>query len=246
MIVRVKHLVSWVLSPQTISRLKVLSLRHRLLRRVFRLRYFGLNGLDQKIEEYANLNNGYFVELGANDGVNQSNTLYFEWFRGWRGLLIEPHPENFSELMRNRSCAHVFKNAACVGPEFSSKSVKLVYSNLMTSTLGIKSDIANPLWHATQGSKFFDGKNYEFEAPAFTLNHLLAEAAAPSLIDLLSLDAEGAELEILKGVNHSRYRFRYLCVESRNPVELESYLKKQHYRFVSRLSAHDYLFANVK
>lgn len=242
---RVKRMVVWVPKPQTISRLKVLALRYRVLRRLFRLRYFGLNGLDQKIEEYTNLDDGYFVELGANDGVNQSNTLYFEWFRGWRGLLIEPHPKNFSELKKNRSDTNVFKRAACVGPEYSNRSVQLMYSNLMTSTLGIKSDITDPINHAMQGSKFGIGKNYEFEAPAFTLNQLLAEADAPSLIDLLSLDVEGAELEILKGINHSTYRFRYLCIESRNPTELRSYLEKEHYQFVSRLSSHDYLFSNV-
>jgi len=45
-------------------------------------RYFGLNNLDQKIEKYLDFDNGFFVELGANNGIEQSNTLYFELFRG--------------------------------------------------------------------------------------------------------------------------------------------------------------------
>jgi hypothetical protein len=41
-------------------------------------RYYGLNGLDEKLESYVGYDGGFFVEIGANDGVTQSNTLYFE------------------------------------------------------------------------------------------------------------------------------------------------------------------------
>jgi hypothetical protein len=51
---------------------------------------FALDNLDVKLERYLDFDGGTFVEAGANDGVAQSNTLYFEWRRGWRGLLIEP------------------------------------------------------------------------------------------------------------------------------------------------------------
>lgn len=40
--------------------------------------YFGLNELDRKIEKYMDYDNGFYVELGANDGIRQSNTYYFE------------------------------------------------------------------------------------------------------------------------------------------------------------------------
>jgi hypothetical protein len=45
--------------------------------------YKGMNQLDKKIETYVDFDNGYFVELGANDGISQSNTYYFEKNRGW-------------------------------------------------------------------------------------------------------------------------------------------------------------------
>lgn len=48
---------------------------------LLRGKYFSLNQLDRKLEEFVDYNNGYFVELGANDGVTQSNTLYFERHR---------------------------------------------------------------------------------------------------------------------------------------------------------------------
>ena len=47
--------------------------------------------------------NGFFFEAGAFDGVTVSNSLFFELRRGWNGLLVEAHPDNFEALLeKNR------------------------------------------------------------------------------------------------------------------------------------------------
>jgi len=237
-----RSIINRIVKPRLVSRIKVLLLRSTLLTHVFHLRYFSLNDLDKKLEKYLDFDYGYFVELGANDGVNQSNTLFFERFKGWKGVLIEPFQPNYKELIRNRSRNNYFKNAACVGPTYTKPTVELAYSNLMTSTLGVNSDIEDPVSHANQGAEFWGGNSFVFDAPAFTLNSILIEAGAPALIDLLSLDVEGVELEILKGVDHSKFRFRYICVESRHFEELKQYLIDQNYSYIGILSAHDFLF----
>jgi hypothetical protein len=66
-------------------------------------RYYGLNGLDEKLESYINYDGGFFVEIGANDGVTQSNTLYFEQFRQWSGILVEPTHLNYFKCRANRA-----------------------------------------------------------------------------------------------------------------------------------------------
>jgi len=53
--------------------------------KLFKGGYFALNDLDKKLEKYVNYDNGFFVELGANNGIDQSNSLYFELNRGCRG-----------------------------------------------------------------------------------------------------------------------------------------------------------------
>jgi hypothetical protein len=58
-----------------------------------------------------------------------------------------------------------------------------------------------------------------------------------------SLDVEGAEIEVLKGIDHSRFRFSYLCIECRNIERLSSYLKSVGYVLKEKLTHHDYLFA---
>ena len=65
-------------------------------------RSFGLDKLDVKLEQYVDFDNGFFIEAGANDGIKQSNTLYFEKYRNWRGLLIEPIPELAMKCRKNR------------------------------------------------------------------------------------------------------------------------------------------------
>jgi hypothetical protein len=56
-------------------------------------RSFGLNELDVKLANHIRFRRGFFVEVGGNDGISQSNTAYLERYLGWRGLLIEPIPE---------------------------------------------------------------------------------------------------------------------------------------------------------
>jgi len=61
-----------------------------------------LNRIDRKLERHLDFDGGVFVEAGANDGVTQSNTYYFEKFRGWTGLLVEPEPALAAACRRNR------------------------------------------------------------------------------------------------------------------------------------------------
>ena len=54
-------------------------------------KFFGLHEIDKLMLEFINYDNGFFIEVGANDGINQSNTLHFERFKRWKGILIEPN-----------------------------------------------------------------------------------------------------------------------------------------------------------
>ena len=209
-------------------------------------RYWGLNNLDQQIEKYLNFDGGYFVELGANDGCFQSNTYYYERFRKWRGVLIEPAPNLFLRCRENRSLENHIVCAACVSFDYKDEFVKIVYSNSMSVSLNVETDIADPLAHAELGRQFLRPSEtvFTFGAMATPLNSILVDANAPKLIDFLSLDVEGSELDVLKGVDHDIFRFRYMLIECRNFPRLDSYLQSKRYHLVERFNEHDYLFAN--
>ena len=61
--------------------------------------YVALNNLDKQLEAYCNYQDGYYVELGAHDGITQSNSFYFEKKKNWKGVLIEPSPNNYLKCM---------------------------------------------------------------------------------------------------------------------------------------------------
>jgi len=195
---------------------------------------YSLNNLDRKIEKYFNYRNGFFVELGANDGVNQSNTLYFESNKNWKGLLIEPYLPNYLKCIKNRSKKNYFFCNACVSFNYKKAFVKLIYNNLMTIPVGVESDLRN--------QDYVGNGQFIFGAPATTLNKLLKKSNAPKKIDFLSLDVEGGEIEVLKGINHNIFRFKLICVEARNIKKIKKYLNSFNYELKEKLSSGDYLF----
>jgi hypothetical protein len=117
----------------------------------------------------------------------------------------------------------------------------------MTSSLGMESDVLDPKKHSEEGAKWIrSGRRVrEFKAPAKTLNSILKTADAPSRIDFVSLDVEGVELSVLKGVDHKAFRFTWL-VESRDQEKLNSYLTSLGYELAERVSQHDYLYRDAK
>lgn len=231
---------------------------HRPLRKHFRFRvrwlaklyypypsFFGLRDLDRKLIEVIDNSPNYYIEIGANDGVSQSNTLALELFYGWRGLLIEPISSTFGKLKKNRSKRRNFLlNSACVSRSYAEQTVDLLYSDLMSVALGLDSDVRDPVAHAFSGKKFLspqDSTRVE-TVPATTMTRALEKAGAPTQIGLLSLDVEGAELEVLKGLDFRTYQIDWILVESRQVDRISALLSRNGYAVHSKLSHHDYLF----
>ena len=98
------------------------------------------------------------------------------------------------------------------------------------------------------GAQFLprDEEVVTFGAVARPLNDLLVKSSAPFLMDLLSLDVEGAELEVLKGIDHSQFKFRYMLIECRDISKMESYLRSKGYEMIEKVSGHDYVFRLIR
>jgi hypothetical protein len=123
-----------------------------------------------------------FLEVGGNDGFSQSNTKRLELFLGWLGTLVEPYLPNFRRIAKTRTSRPLPVHAACVPFGFLELNVSLIHSDLMTSSLGMESDIFDPKNHSEVGARWIrSGKRVsEFESPAETLNSILKTADAPS------------------------------------------------------------------
>lgn len=150
---------------------------------------------------------GFFVEAGAFDGYQLSNTYFLE-AAGWTGLLVEPNPDRFADCRRKRPysrCVH----AALVGPaEGPSVTLRIprggdgYFEPLAYSTRTEEHELR----FARAGVRLD-----EVEVPAATLELLLEGAVPP--IQLLSLDLEGGELEALRGLAFDRWRPEVVLVE---------------------------------
>ena len=212
-------------------------------------RSFSASEIDQQVFQYLGKRKlGFYIEIGANNGIDQSNTKMLEVYYGWRGVLIEPIPKVFTQLRQNRSADNYFYNYACVSFGFPTPQMKMRYANLMTIGLQGNNHLLDPIAHAKEGaaSLALNDSVHDILVEVRTLNSILEDVNAPSFIDLFSLDVEGAELEVLCGLDFSKYRFRALCIEIFQPfvIEMTKFLQSKGYLLVKQLSSHDYLFAH--
>ncbi|KAF3891261.1 FkbM family methyltransferase [Tolypothrix bouteillei VB521301] len=204
---------------------------------------FSLNQLDLKLKKYLNYKHGFFIEAGANDGINQSNTLYFEKNQNWKGLLIEPIAELAYRCKINRPKC-IIENCALVHFDYESNYIEMRYSNLMSLVKGAMKSEEKEIEHIRRGCELQDIESYEVQVPARTLNSILEQHIIEK-IDFLSLDVEGFELSVLQGIDFDKYRPAWMLVEARYRDEIDSFLK-QLYEPVAELSHHDVLYKNLK
>lgn len=194
---------------------------------IARYSYLGLHGLDRKLERHLDFDGGVFVEAGANDGVTQSNTYYFEKIRGWTGLLVEPVPALATACRRNRRARVV--EAALVDTAAPDATVELHFAGLMSTVTGALGDEAATARHVAAGMAVQQlSATHRLTVPARTLSALLDEAGLTRPVDLLCLDVEGGEPGALRGLDFDRHAPRCICVETRDPVTIAAVLEPRY------------------
>jgi FkbM family methyltransferase len=194
---------------------------------------------------------GFFVEAGAHDGYTGSNTYFLERFCGWSGVLVEPIPELYRRCLRERPGSTVI-NCALVSVEFQQPDVVMRYGGSQSVVKGAWAEVADEGRPASQlewsrrGCSHGWEQPYDVRVPARTLTSVLDEADAPR-IDLLSLDVEGYELEVLRGLDIDRYRPGVVVVEffetfARHSLRDIELLLGPGYECLERLSASDWAY----
>ena len=198
--------------------------RLALLRKLMGINhYYGLNGLDRKVEPYLPQYPGVFVEVGANDGISQSNTWVLEAYRGWTGLLIEPVDwlADMCESFRR------------------SKTIRAVLTEFSREGEHISFNDADLVTRIRPGEVPSSGSQVVL---ARSLSSVLDEHSI-SNVDFFSLDVEGSEIDVLKGIDFDRHYFGAILVETKSLGPVEGMLETWFSSPVA-LSHHDYLFLN--
>jgi FkbM family methyltransferase len=203
--------------------------------------FYGQWQTDKIIESYFDKDYiGTCIEVGAADGVKGSNTYYFEK-KGWKVLCIEPNPKYKNNIEKYRKLIRYF---AC-GAE-SKKTEMTIFEvgekNIMSSLSSISPDQRLVNDHIN-----IINKSYKIEVQQSTLNNILenevldTEFEEIEEIDFISIDTEGTEIEVLKGIDFNKYKIKLLVVENNyNDSIIEDYLREFGYVKQERYKINDF------
>lgn len=207
---------------------------------------YSLYEIERNLARYLSINNGFFIEAGGFDGVIQSNTLNLELEKNWRGLLVEAVPELFNQCKINRIHC-VVENFTLVsfaemeklkGQNTQFKNLK--FAGLM-SAVKDENNALDAEEHAALGCSIQNLNSYEVVSAAITLSGLLDLRGIHKNIDFLSLDVEGYELEVLRGIDFVRHAPTYILVETKKFDDVLKILGDR-YDYLDQFSHHDYFF----
>ena len=155
------------------------------------------------------LRGGFFVELGALDGVRHSNTLLLQRARGWTGVCIEPNRAFADALRRNRAdgcrCVHAAVDGFAGGTSFAQGDDEDASALFRPDNVGLGS--------LERDADVGTNSSSSYRVAVRTLGSILDEASAPKFVHYLSLDVEGAEFRILEAIDLDKYAFGYLAIE---------------------------------
>lgn len=191
-------------------------------------------------KKYLNFDNGVFIEVGAVDGIQQSNTNHLEKHRNWTGVLIEPNTEAYKKCVINRDKSKVF-NCALVDYNYSESEIEMHFRSWVPGDPGTVTSVFDSPFNKVPG---WEAYNNSYMIPARTLDSVLQEAVVEK-VDFFSLDVEGYELKVLQGFDFRKYKPSFILVEAHDAIgQIEdiTQLLSDFYYVVEKPTVHDYLF----
>lgn len=158
---------------------------------------------DSYLEEnvFKGYKNGFYVDVGAHDGVSINNTLYFEKNNNWKGVNIEPNKIVFDKLITNRP-NDINLNLAICNNDGETEFLCNTGSTEMLS--GIKSTFDSRHLHRLRTENSETGsitntiKVYTKKLETVCTEHNITH------INYLSIDVEGAEFEVIKSIDFDK------------------------------------------
>lgn len=154
--------------------------------------------------------NGIFVDVGAHDGITISNSYFFEKDKNWTGLCIEANPLVYNKLVQNRKC--ICENVAAYHEDTEVEICQIEgYSEMLTGII----DEYNPN-HVTRISNEIrdrGGNQKQISVVAKRLESLFDKHKITH-VDYLSIDVEGGEMSVLRGINWNKVEIDYIDIEA--------------------------------
>lgn len=198
--------------------------------------YQSQHGEDKWIDIYFHKKQrGFFVEVGAYDGIVLSNSYHFEKKRGWTGILVEPDPQKAQHCRKNRPNSLTYECAAVGSSDVKEISFFQVAGGEVYSTANLTQD------HRQRLDQY--GLKYrEVRVPAMTLDQILM-GVKPLSVDFVSIDVEEGEFEVLKGFDIRLWKPKIVMIESNSSVrkpEIRDYFVRNGYAYFYSIAVNDF------
>ena len=180
-----------------------------------------------------------FLEFGATNGIDLSNSYSLETFKGWTGVLSEPSPQWHHDLIKNRNKAKIITK--CIWSQSEKKLDFFVSDVGALSTIKdfVDSDKSSMPGNTAQRKK--GGKTVSVET--ISLNDVIKEYFNDEVPSYISVDTEGSEYEILKSFDLNVYRPKLLTIEHNftdQQKHIDSLMKNNNYeRIFEKLTLFD-------
>lgn len=148
------------------------------------------------------MNKKFYIEVGAHDGIFQSQTKSLEESGEWNGMLIEPNPYLFNQCVSNRNNdTNIFVNKCLVPRDYKKDTITFFDYDLFGAGGRIE--------------KYFIGSEplgQKIEVPTANINKLLEDNNI-NVIDFFSIDVEGADIDILDSINFDEREYKEIVIE---------------------------------
>jgi FkbM family methyltransferase len=179
--------------------------------------------------------NGFFVEIGAHDGISFSNTYFFEKYRNFDGLCIEPNPSVFTRLQQNRKCTVL---NACISDSENTVNFLVIegYAEMLSGII----DTYDPkhLERINNMIALEGGAKKEISVRSILLQNI--SFLHGKKIDYMSIDTEGNELNILQTIDFSKTKVNCLTIENNyDDKAIGEIMKSNNYVKIKRLGDDD-------
>lgn len=206
--------------------------------------YQGQFDQDKWVNEniFKNKRNGVFIDIGAHKGNGSNNTYFFEYELEWTGMCIEGNPEMWEDLDRNRpNCINVH---GCAYKKH--EMVEFRVNTGPTETLsGIEDRYdCRHINRIKREQGQVGGESKIIQVQAYTVTELCQEHGITH-VDFISLDVEGSELDVLKGIDFDKIHVNVLTIENnyRDDGRVREYMTEQGFKLVALLCI-DEVFVN--
>ena len=195
--------------------------------------YKSEHGQDKWLNEnvFKNKNHGVFVEIGAYNGVDYSNSYFYENILSWSGIIIEPIPEHCEHARKHRKCKVI---EAAIDTQ-DGEGILSVVPNCKGWS-GLTKSIEEKHWQRIKDHGF---EKYEIKVKTKNINNILFENGIKK-IDYMSIDVEGNEGMILKSINFDEYEIDVIEVETNfAPGIYHNFMIEKGYVPLERLGVND-------